>query len=207
MPGNDEHLARGVDHAAFPTFDPAGTVRFYHEVLGFPIVHAICAVGWGPEQHPDFVHFFFDIGSGDRIAFFYYFGLERFGDGSDAYAELADDRPVFFQRSRHLAIHVDSVQALESYQRRLEASEFGCEMRVRHETIESIYTHDPNGYYVEFTCPTRAMLDSDDRDARLTVRALLDVVSEGEPSMAKLWARKAELIVAGSVPRPLGASR
>ena len=59
-----------MDHAAFPTFDPAGTVRFYRDVLGFPVVHSICAAGWGPEDHPDFIHFFFDIGNDDRIAFF-----------------------------------------------------------------------------------------------------------------------------------------
>ena len=33
-----EHKVRGVDHTAFPTFDPAGTVRFYRDVLGFPVV-------------------------------------------------------------------------------------------------------------------------------------------------------------------------
>ena len=51
-----EHRVKGVDHAAFPTFDPAGTVRFYRDVLGFPVVHSICAVGWGtggsPRLHP-----------------------------------------------------------------------------------------------------------------------------------------------------------
>ncbi len=72
-----DHRVKGVDHAAFPTFDPAGTVRFYRDVLGFPVVHSICAVGWGPEDHPDFIHFFFDIGNDDRIAFFYYFGLRH----------------------------------------------------------------------------------------------------------------------------------
>jgi catechol 2,3-dioxygenase-like lactoylglutathione lyase family enzyme len=38
-----QHLVRGVDHSAFPTFDPVGTVRFYRDVLGFPVVHSICA--------------------------------------------------------------------------------------------------------------------------------------------------------------------
>ena len=61
-----KHLVKGVDHAAFPTFDPGGTVRFYRDVLGFPVVHSICAAGWGPEKHPDFIHFFFDIGNDDR---------------------------------------------------------------------------------------------------------------------------------------------
>ncbi|WP_201408743.1 VOC family protein [Mycobacterium paraintracellulare] len=191
-----EHLAQGVDHAAFPTFDPAGTVRFYHDILGFPIVHSVCAVGWGPADHPDFVHFFFDIGKGDRIAFFYYFGVERFSPDGDAYATHGPEIPGFFRDSRHLAIHVDSVDVLEEYQRRLQSNDWHVEMRVKHETIESIYTHDPNGYLVEFTYPTRATTVADDDDAELTVRALLDVVASSEkPSLAALWARKAELIL------------
>ncbi|WP_329537434.1 VOC family protein (plasmid) [Streptomyces sp. NBC_01450] len=194
-----DHLAQGVNHAAFPTFDPVGTVRFYHEILKFPIVHSVCAVGWGPSDHPDFVHFFFDIGKGDRLAFFYYFGLERFGEPrQDAYATHGPEVPRFFRDSRHLAIHVDSEEALDEYRRRLEDNGWTVEMQVKHETIESIYTHDPNGFMVEFTYPTREMTRVDDEDAALTVRALLDVVSgDEEPTLSKLWARKAELIVAG----------
>ena len=191
-----DNLARGVDHAAFPTFDPAGTVRFYHDILGFPIVHSVCAVGWGPADHPDFVHFFFDIGQGDRIAFFYYFGVEPFSQGGDAYATHGPDVPGFFKDSRHLAIHVDSVEHLDEYRRRLESNDWTVEMQVRHETIESIYTHDPNGYLVEFTYPTRVTTEVDDNDAELTVLALIDVVESSErPSLAALWSRKAELIV------------
>src|ERR1700737_2091945 len=112
MPAID-HLARGTDHIAYPTFDPVATVRFYHDVLGFPIAHAITAKGWGQANHPDFVHFFFDIGNGDRLAFFYYFGLER----------RIDDTPYLLKHSaRHLAIHVDSVDDLGEYDRRLKDS-------------------------------------------------------------------------------------
>jgi catechol 2,3-dioxygenase-like lactoylglutathione lyase family enzyme len=189
-------LGRGVDHAAFPTFDPAATARFYHDILGFPIVHSVCAVGWGPAEHPDFVHFFFDIGQGDRLAFFYYFGLPRFSADGDAYANHGPDIPGFFRDSRHLAIHVNSVDDLDEYRRRLESNGWVVEMQVKHETIESIYTHDPNGYMVEFTYPTRLTTEVDDNDAELTVRALIDVVgSHDTPSLAGLWARKAELIV------------
>jgi catechol 2,3-dioxygenase-like lactoylglutathione lyase family enzyme len=180
-----DHRVKGVDHAAFPTFDPAGTVRFYRDVLGFPVVHSICAVGWGPEDHPDFIHFFFDIGNDDRIAFFYYFGTEPYnktGRG-DAYAAFGPEVPTYFIRSRHLAIHVDSYEDLMEYRRRLDASAWPVEMQIQHETIESIYTHDPNGYMVEIT---RAMRP---------VTPQLDVDAEPGPSLAKLLARKAELIV------------
>ncbi|MES9541523.1 MULTISPECIES: VOC family protein [unclassified Actinomadura] len=194
----DEHRARGVDHAAFPTFDPAATVRFYRDVLKFPVVHSICAAGWGPDRHPDFIHFFFDIGNDDRIAFFYYFGHEPAGDPDargDAWARLPEGTPEFFANSRHLAIHVDSEEDLLEYRRRLDESEWPCEMQVMHETIESIYTHDPNGYMIELTRALRPVTPQEDLDAALTVDALCEVASGPEPTLEKLLTRKAELIV------------
>jgi len=191
------HIIRGVDHVAFPTFDPAATVAFYRDVLGFPVVHSICAAGWGPERHPDFIHFFFDIGNGDRIAFFYYFGFEppRGGSKGDVYARFDDDAPNFFVTSRHLALHVDSEADLLEYRRRLDNSRWPVELQLQHETIESIYTHDPNGYFFEITRALRPVTPPEDLDANLTVDALVEVVGGPDVSMAALLARKAELIV------------
>lgn len=197
------HRVNGVDHAAFPTFDPAATVRFYRDVLKFPVVHSICAAGWGPEKHPDFIHFFFDIGNDDRIAFFYYFGLEPFGDQTapgDAWARLGHETPLFFVNSRHLAIHVDDEEDLLEYRRRLDESEWPVEMQVMHETIESIYTHDPNGYMIEITRALRPVMPQEDLDAALTIDALCDVAQGDAPSMDKLLTRKAELIVERAEP-------
>jgi len=191
------HLARGVDHAAFPTFDPIGTVRFYRDVLGFPVVHSICAASWGPDDHPDFIHFFFDIGNDDRIAFFYYFGLPQppsLGKG-DVHARFGPGTPDFFVRSRHLAIHVDDQEHLLEYRRRLDASEWPVEMQVQHETIESIYTHDPNGYMVEFTRALRPVTPQEDLDANLTIDALVDIAARAGATLDDLLTRKAELIV------------
>ena len=191
------HIIRGVDHVAFPTFDPAATVAFYRDVLGFPVVHSICAAGWGPERHPDFIHFFFDIGNGDRIAFFYYFGFEppEAGSKGDVYARFDDDAPNFFVTSRHLALHVDSEADLLEYRRRLDNSRWPVELQLQHETIESIYTHDPNGYFFEITRALRPVTPQEDLDANLTVDALVEVVGGPDVSMAALLARKAELIV------------
>ena len=193
------HRVRGVDHAAFPTFDPAGTVRFYRDVLKFPVVHSICATGWGPEKHPDFIHFFFDIGNGDRLAFFFYFGLRPRGDQNapgDAWARLPQDTPVWFKNSRHLAISVADEEDLLEYRRRLDDSEWPVEMQVMHETIESIYTHDPNGYMVEITRSLRPVTPQEDLDAELTIEALCEIATDTDPSMDKLLTRKAALIVA-----------
>ncbi len=192
------HLVTGVDHAAFPTFDPVGTVRFYRDTLGFPVVHSICAAGWGPDDHPDFIHFFFDIGGGDRIAFFYYFGLEgpdtTRGKG-DVFARFGEDTPDWFVRSRHLALHVESEAHMLEYRRRLDASEWPVEMQIQHETIESIYTHDPNGYMVEITRALRPVTPQEDLDANLTIDALVDIMQQPGAGMDSLLVRKAELIV------------
>ncbi|YCN57642.1 VOC family protein [Rhodococcus erythropolis] len=192
-----QHSVKGVDHVAYPTFDPAATVKFYRDVLGFPVVHSICAAGWGPEKHPDFIHFFFDIGNDDRLAFFYYFGLDPFEGGpqGDSYSRFAEDVPIFFIRSRHLAIHVDNEKDLLEYRRRLDGSDWPVEMQIQHETIESIYTHDPNGYMIEITRALRPVTPQEDLDANLTIDALVDIVSGPEPSMSALLTRKAELIV------------
>ncbi|TQS45222.1 VOC family protein [Cryptosporangium phraense] len=191
-----DHLVRGVDHAAFPTFDPAATVAFYRDTLGFPVVHSICAAGWGPEAHPDFIHFFFDIGGGDRLAFFYYFGLPTPDvTKGDVYARFDDETPDWFVRSRHLALHVDSEENLLEYRRRLDASAWPVEMQIQHETIESIYTHDPNGYMVEITRAMRPVTPQEDLDANLTIDALVDVVSRPGATLDDLLVRKAELIV------------
>ncbi|PQP22818.1 VOC family protein [Rhodococcus opacus] len=194
---DDQHLVRGVDHAAFPTFDPVGTVHFYRDTLGFPVVHSICAAGWGSDDHPDFIHFFFDIGGGDRVAFFYYFGLEPLSEGSkgDVYASFGDDTPDWFVRSRHLALHVDSEEHMLEYRRRLDDSKWPVEMQIQHETIESIYTHDPNGYMVEITRALRPVTPQEDLDANLTINALVDIANEPGAGMDALLVRKAELIV------------
>lgn len=206
-----EHKVTGVDHAAFPTFDPAATIRFYRDMLGFPVAHAIVAKGWGPADHPDFIHFFFDIGQGDRVAFFYYFGLAPLQDRGqgDAYAAFGPEAPLFFVRSRHLAIHVETEAELLEYKRRMDASAWPCEMLVTHETIESIYVHDPNGYFVEITRPTRPVLPVEITDANLTIDALIETVTGPAPSLAKLWENKGRRLPAGdavvaetSVPPP-----
>ncbi|MEV0445727.1 VOC family protein [Streptomyces spectabilis] len=177
----------GVDHLAYVTWKPRATVEFYTQALGMPLVHAITANGWVTEDYPDFVHFFFDAGAGNRIAFFYYFGLPEESAPSD-----------LMHRSRHVAFHVDSAQELHAWRAWLKASGIRVTRPLAHELIESIYFDDPNGIQLEITRPLRAMSDIDARDAELTVRALADVAETPQPSVESLWRRKAELIRRGT---------
>lgn len=103
--------------------------------------------------------------------------------------------PEFFKNSRHIALNVADEEDLLEYRRRLDESDWPVEMQVMHETIESIYTHDPNGYMSEIARQLRPVTPQEDLDAELTIEALRDVAASEDPSMEKLLTRKAELIV------------
>jgi catechol 2,3-dioxygenase-like lactoylglutathione lyase family enzyme len=176
---------RGVDHVAYPTWKVEETVHFYRDVLGFPLQHVILAPGWGNEPHPDFVHFFFDLGFGARLAFFYYFGTEPYID---------PNIPDRINRARHLALQVDTLEELDHYQQRIEAAGLQLRFRIAHELIESIYVWDPNGYAIEISRPLRDMTDADAFDTEVSMQALLDVLREPDPSLAMVWERKASIL-------------
>jgi catechol 2,3-dioxygenase-like lactoylglutathione lyase family enzyme len=165
---------RGVDHVAYVTRRPKETLHFYRDVLGFPLLHCIVAPGWGKDPHPDFLHFFFDIGSGAKLAFFYYLDGASVGDGDGAGRDV-------LSKARHLAMLVDTEDELDAYQRR----------------IESIYVWDPNGYNIEISRQLRPPAPHDAADAALSLQALIDVLDETDrPTLDRLWQRKGELILA-----------
>src|SRR5215469_13859608 len=63
---NEVFDIRGINHLALVCKDMARTVDFYTNVLGMPLVKTIDLPG-GMGQH-----FFFDIGNGDSLAFFWF---------------------------------------------------------------------------------------------------------------------------------------
>jgi len=109
--GTSSHPVRGINHMAFPTFDPAGTIGFYRDVLGLPLVQTMQVKAWGPEYQRDFVHFFFDIGNADCLAFFYYFGQEPYRD---------ENLPPLLDLGQHVALHVDTLEDLDGFAQRIE---------------------------------------------------------------------------------------
>lgn len=174
----------GVDHLAFVTWDPKATLTFYRDIMGFPLVHAITARGWGIDSHPDFVHFFFAIGKGNHVAFFYYFGHPP---------EEEIPTPLM-KRARHLAFHVETEAELLAYRDRLMAAGVRVTRPVAHEVIESIYFDDPNGIQLEITRPLRRFDQRDAHDADLTVDALIANLESGTPSSAGMWREKGRLV-------------
>jgi len=177
----------GVHHTARPTWKLAETVRFYRDLLGLPLVHAISAKGWGPDNHADFLHFFFDSGNGSTIAFFYYIGTER--------PDWLQVREHYQDRATHTAWRVRDEAELLQWRRRIEAVGIPLRYQIRHEVIESIYFNDPNGYPIEITWQVRPFSSADIEDAERTLAAgiALEEARGAEPftSIEAVWRKKA----------------
>ncbi|MEM9609067.1 MAG: VOC family protein [Actinomycetota bacterium] len=69
---------QGIHHTALLSSDIERTIRFYRDVLGFPLVEL-----FENRDYEGSTHFFFDVGNGNTIAYFDFPGLDL-GD----YAEV-----------------------------------------------------------------------------------------------------------------------
>jgi catechol 2,3-dioxygenase-like lactoylglutathione lyase family enzyme len=119
--------ARGLHHFALVCSDVEETVRFYQDVLGFPLTEI-----FENRDYPGSNHFFFDVGHGNLIAFFDFPGLDV-----GPYAEVLGGL-------HHIAISVDP-EAWGRLRDNLDAA--GVEYL--EESGTSIYFRDPNGARLE----------------------------------------------------------
>ena len=119
--------ARGLHHTALISSDVERTVRFYQDVLEFPLTELI-----ENRDYPGSSHFFFDIGNGNLLAFFDFPGLDV-----GPYAEVLGGL-------HHIAISVtpDRWEHL-----RAKLDDAGVEYQV--ESTVSIYFRDPDGARLE----------------------------------------------------------
>jgi catechol 2,3-dioxygenase-like lactoylglutathione lyase family enzyme len=160
-------LLNGVHHTARPTWKLRETLEFYRDVIGLPLVHCVSARGWGPSEHPDFLHFFFDSGKGSTIAFFYYLGDEQ--------PDHLIHRPEYDNDAIHTAWRVETREELMAWRQLLESRGVDVLYQIEHEVVESIYFRDPNGYYLEIGRPVRPFQPLDVSDAALTLAAAIAV--------------------------------
>lgn len=70
-PERASSTARGVHHVALVSSNVEQTIRFYQEVLEFPLTEL-----FENRDYPGSTHFFFDIGHDNALAFFDFPGLE-----------------------------------------------------------------------------------------------------------------------------------
>jgi catechol 2,3-dioxygenase-like lactoylglutathione lyase family enzyme len=119
--------ARGVHHVALLSSDVETTIRFYQELLGFPLTEM-----WENRDYAGSTHFFFDIGHGNSLAFFDMPGLDL-----GPYAEVLGGL-------HHLAISQPPERWAEVKARLDDAG-----VEYLHVDGSSIYFRDPDGARIE----------------------------------------------------------
>jgi catechol 2,3-dioxygenase-like lactoylglutathione lyase family enzyme len=119
--------ARGVHHIALLSSGVERTVRFYQDVLGFPLTDI-----FENRDYRGSNHFFFDIGHGNLLAFFDFPDL-----GLGPYAEVLGGL-------HHVAISMEPEQWAQAKKRLDEAG-----VPYQSESGTSIYFRDPDGARLE----------------------------------------------------------
>ncbi len=121
---------QGLNHLALITNDMDATVRFWHGVMGAPLVATI-----GTDT---FRHYFFSFGASHSVAFFEYLGHDT--------NMVAKPAGVFDERAGqfdHLSLDLPDEAAILSLRQRL--ADAGTEVTdvVDHGLMRSIYFTDP----------------------------------------------------------------
>ncbi len=156
---------RGVNHVALVCKDMAKTVEFYRDILGMPLVKTLDLPD-GKSQH-----FFFDIGNGDCLAFFWFPDAPERQPGVGQAADLPGEGSFVTSHGsmNHLAFNIPA-EKFDEYVEKLQARgvkigpvmnhdnsptqvapAFGDEVYVR-----SIYFFDPDGAMLEFAAWTHS---------------------------------------------------
>ncbi len=126
-PGRPVSTARGVHHVALLSADVERTIRFYQDVLEFPLTEL-----FENRDYKGSTHFFFDIGHGNSLAFFDFPGLDL-GPYSEVLGGL-----------HHIAISVEP-----DTWTRLKANLDKAGVPYDHISGSSLYFSDPDGARLE----------------------------------------------------------
>lgn len=164
-PKNGVFEIGGVNHLALVCKDMARTVDFYSNVLGMPLIKTIDL------PHGMGQHFFFDIGNGDSLAFFWFPDAPAAAAGIASAANLPGKSIVSAHGSmNHVAFNVPADKIDAYYDMLIEKgikatrilnhddSEQQVSLSVTPTTfVRSIYFFDPDGICLEFAAWTRAL--------------------------------------------------
>ena len=170
MPSNEKFEIRGINHLALVCKDMKKTVDFYSGVLGMPLTKTInLPNGMGQ-------HFFFDIGNGDQLAFFWFPDASESVPGVTHAKSLVGEGDITSAHAsmNHVAFNIP-VDMVDEYQQRLVDAGVNATAVFNHDDSEnqaspeitdttfvrSIYFKDPDGILLEFAAWTREL---DERD-------------------------------------------
>lgn len=169
-PVNREFQVRGVNHLALVCRDMARTVDFYQGVLGMQLVKTLeLPAGRGQ-------HFFFDIGNGDCLAFFWFPDAPDPVEGQVTAAALPGEGDFITAAGsmNHVAFDV-APEHFDEYRQKLIDKGVRVSRVMNHDDSEStvsqelhpgvfvrsMYFRDPDGVLLEFAAWTRPLGPAD----------------------------------------------
>ena len=169
---NEKFEIRGINHLALVCRDMEKTVEFYSEILGMPLIKTI--------ELPNNMgqHFFFDIGKGDSLAFFWFPDAPKSQPGVSHPTSIVGRGSITSAHAsmNHVAFDIPA-EKIEEYQKKLEEAGIDVTAVVNHDDSErgasptitestfvrSLYFTDPDGIMLEFAAWTRDFDESDIR--------------------------------------------
>jgi catechol 2,3-dioxygenase-like lactoylglutathione lyase family enzyme len=181
---NTEFQLGGINHLALVCSDMERTVDFYCNVLGMPLIKTVELPGSMGQ------HFFFDVGGGNALAFFYFPGapdkvpgvthpgaMPGLGDISSAVSSM-----------NHVAFSIP-VDKFDDYRQRLAEKGVQVGQVVFHDDspstiasrmhdgvwVGSLYFLDPDGILLEFAAWTRELTPADVRHAPASAKPAVTV--------------------------------
>ena len=194
---NTEFEIRGVNHLALVCKDMAKTVEFYRDVLGMPLTKTIDLPGGGGQ------HFFFDIGNGDSLAFFWFPQAPEAAPGISSPTALPTQGSFLSAHGsmNHIAFDVPA-EKFDEYYERLQAKGIKVSKILNHDNsptqssedmnpdvfVRSVYFFDPDGVCLEFACWTKTFTDADVAHDPMT--------AEGKKAEGLITAARAQKVTA-----------
>jgi catechol 2,3-dioxygenase-like lactoylglutathione lyase family enzyme len=166
---NNEFEIGGINHLALVCKDMARTVDFYSNVLGMPLIKTIELPG-GMGQH-----FFFDIGNGDSLAFFWFPNAPEAQPGIASATKGPLPGVSAHGSMNHVAFNVPD-DKIDEYHKKLNAKGIKASVVINHDDsphqaslertpttfVRSIYFYDPDGIGLEFASWTRPLGTAED---------------------------------------------
>ncbi|MBI5632106.1 MAG: VOC family protein [Nitrospirae bacterium] len=161
----------GVNHLAMATGDMDSTIRFWRDLLGMRLVAGLGQLGYR--------HYFFEISDTCAIAFFEWPSVRPVQEKE--HGQMVSGPFVF----DHVAFGVETDDDLWVLKDRIDAAGFWVSEVIDHGFIHSLYSFDPNGIPIEFSCNVR---DIDIRKSPvITDPGPTEIAQEGADQNADVW--------------------